>query len=240
MNGSPELMRVHDDDGSVLAKKYGPGVTNYYSGSPLNRLSFLREDYAFLSRAFSSPDAQFIVLNDFAPLVQDPATIRPVRLEDFVSVSGPDPFKLSEKELAEAYDSKATTPLIVFLGIREDEVSEFRIREFRGCPWFAVDLTPKGSYADAAQKVIEQLTSNGSTFLRSVRQSTLSSELGKLLIPAWASFLIPTDQTCHSGDIWPGEGHRGLEQPQPVLRGLWKSYPGRPRRLQAHLPADGP
>ncbi|KAL2111401.1 hypothetical protein VUR80DRAFT_10124 [Thermomyces stellatus] len=176
----PELMRVHDDDGSVLAKKYGPGVTNYYSGSPLNRLSFLREDHAVLSRAFSSPDAQFIALNDFAPLVQDSKTIRPIRLEDFVSVSGPEPFKLSEKELVAAYDSKATTPLIVFLGIREDEVSEFTVREFRGCPWFAVDLTPKGSYADKAQKVIDKLTSNGSFFLKAARQNTLRSELAAI------------------------------------------------------------
>ena len=175
----PELMRAHDDDGSVLAKKYGPGVTNYYSGSPLNRLSFLREDNEFLARAFSSPDAQFVALNDFAPLVHDPATIRPIRLEDFVSVSGPEPFKLSGKELVAAYDSRVTNPLIVFLGIREDEVSEFKVRDFRGCPWFAVDLTPRGSYADAAQKVIEKLTSDGSTFLKSARQNTLSSELGR-------------------------------------------------------------
>lgn len=195
----PELMRVHDDDGSVLAKKYGPGVTNYYSGSPLNRLSFLREDHAVLSRAFSSPDAQFIALNDFAPLVQDSKTIRPIRLEDFVSVSGPEPFKLSEKELVAAYDSKATTPLIVFLGIREDEVSEFTVREFRGCPWFAVDLTPKGSYADKAQKVIDKLTSNGSFFLKAARQNTLRSELGKCHCVSRSP--APSLTRYHSGDI---------------------------------------
>ena len=193
MPDHPELVRTHDDDGSVLAKKYGPGVTNYYSGSPLNRLSFLREDTDFLSRAFSSPDAQFVALDDFAPLVHDPATIRPIRLEDFVSVSGPDPFKLSEKDVIAAYDSKATSPLIIFLGIREDEVSEFHVRDFRGCPWFAVDLTPKGSYADAAQKVIEKLTSTGSTFHRSARQNTLSSELGKLSPFLRQGFVPPAD-----------------------------------------------
>lgn len=201
MPDHPELMRAHDDDGSVLAKKYGPGVTNYYAGSPLNRLSFLREDNEFLSRAFSSPDAQFVALHDFSPLVHDPATIRPIRLEDFVSVSGPEPFKLSEKELVAAYDSKATTPLIVFLGIREDEVSEFKVRNFRGCPWFAVDLTPKGSYADAAQKVIENLTSSGSTFLKSARQNTLSSELGKSSSPLGLSYSStnPSSQRLYTG-----------------------------------------
>lgn len=179
MPGIPDLMRVHDDDGSVLAQKFGPGVTNYYSGSPLNRVSFLRDDNAFLSRAFTSPDAQFVALNEFAPLVTDATTLKPIRLEDFVSVSGPDPFNKSMKDTIAAYDSKATKPLVVFLGIREDEVSEFKIREFQGCPWFGVDLTPRGTYADAAKKVIEKLTSNGAFFLQSARQNTLSSELGK-------------------------------------------------------------
>lgn len=176
---APDLLRLHDDDGSVLAQKFGPGVTNYYSGSPLNRLSFLRDDNAVLSRAFTSPDAQFVALNDFAPLASDTKTLKPIRLEDFVSVSGPDPFNKSVKDTIAAYDSKATKPLVIFLGIREDEVSEFKVREFQGCPWFAVDLTPRGTYADAAKKVIEKLTSNGSFFLQSARQNTLTSELGK-------------------------------------------------------------
>lgn len=233
----PELMRVHDDDGSVLAKKYGPGVTNYYSGAPLNRLSFLREDYAFLSRAFSSPDAQFVALNDFAPLVRDKATIRPIRLEDFVSVSGPDPFKLPEKDLVAAYDSKVTIPLIVFLGIREDEVSEFKIREFRGCPWFAVDLTPKGSYADEARKVNDKLTSSGCTFLKSARQNTLSSEFGKCQHNCSLAFLLTQHRSFY---IRSSQGHNGLEHPQPVLRGLWSPYALCPRWLQESLPPDGP
>ncbi|SPO02780.1 related to NADH pyrophosphatase [Cephalotrichum gorgonifer] len=172
----PELIPVRDD-GSVLSKKFGSGVNNYYSGCPLNRVSFLREDYGFLSSAFTSSEAQFIVLNDFAPLVHDLATIKAVRREDLISVTGPDPFKLSEKELVSAYDSKVASPLVVFLGIWEDEVSQFKIREFRGRPWFSVDLTPRGSYADAAQSVIKKLTSDGSFFMKGARQNTLGSEI---------------------------------------------------------------
>lgn len=206
----PELMHVHDDDGSVLAKKYGPGVTNYYSGAPLNRLSFLRDDYTFLSRAFSSPDAQFVALNDFAPLVRDKTSLKPIRVEDFVSVSGPDPFKLSEKDLVAAYDSKVTTPLIVFLGIREDEVSEFKVRDFQGTPWFAVDLTPKGSYANEAQKVIEKLTGSGFTFHQSTRQNTLSAGYGK----CQHDYSLGHSLTQHhSFYIWTSEGHHRLEHP---------------------------
>lgn len=224
----PELMRVHDDDGSVLAKKYGPGVTNYYSGAPLNRLSFLREDYDFLSRAFSSPDTQFVALNDFAPLVRDKANLRPIRLEDFVSVSGSDPFKRPEKDLVAAYDSKVTTPLIVFLGIREDEVSEFKVREFQGCPWFAVDLTPKGSYADEARKVIEKITSSGCTFLKTARQNTLSSEFGK----CQHNHSLALSLTRHySFYIRTGQGHNRLEHPQPVLRRVRPPHAFCPRRL---------
>ncbi|PKS12667.1 hypothetical protein jhhlp_000875 [Lomentospora prolificans] len=176
----PVLARVHDDDGSVLSKKCGPGLTNYYSGSPLNRVSFLREDHGFLSAAFSSPEAQFIVLHDFAPLIHDPTTLKPVRRDDVTPITGTDPFGSSEKDLVSAFDSTVTKPLIVFLGIWEDPEAEFQHRTFRGRPWFAVDITPRGSFADIAQSLIDTLTKDGSTFLRNTRQNTLTADFAAI------------------------------------------------------------
>lgn len=177
-SGHPVLACVHDDDGSALSKKFGPGLTNYYSGSPLNRVSFLREDHGFISAAFSSPDAQFIVLHDFSPLVQDSATIKAVGREDILSITGENPFGSSEKELMAAFDSTVTKPLIIFLGIWEDPAAGFQHRTFRGKPWFAVDATPRGSFADAATALIDSLAKDGCTFLKSTRQNTLRADFG--------------------------------------------------------------
>lgn len=179
-SGHPVLACVHDDDGSALSKKFGPGLTNYYSGSPLNRVSFLREDHGFISAAFSSPDAQFIVLHDFSPLVQDSATIKPVGREDILSITGENPFGSSEKELMAAFDSTVTKPLIIFLGIWEDPAAGFQHRTFCGKPWFAVDATPRGSFADAATALIDSLAKDGCTFLKSTRQNTLRADFAAM------------------------------------------------------------
>lgn len=44
-------------------------VANYYSGNPLNRLSYLRTSPAFLASALSSPKAKFVLFNKLNPLV---------------------------------------------------------------------------------------------------------------------------------------------------------------------------
>ena len=65
----PELPALADD-GSMLGRKFGREVANYFSGSPLNRVSFLRTDHAFLQTAFSHPAARFLLLHDLNPLVE--------------------------------------------------------------------------------------------------------------------------------------------------------------------------
>ncbi|KAM0756506.1 hypothetical protein T439DRAFT_321210 [Meredithblackwellia eburnea MCA 4105] len=44
-------------------------INNYYSGNPLNRLSYLRTSSAFLASALSSPKAKFVLFNKLNPLV---------------------------------------------------------------------------------------------------------------------------------------------------------------------------
>lgn len=46
---------AHPDVDSMLSRKFGKEVANYFSGSPLNRLAFLRADNVFLSKALKHP-----------------------------------------------------------------------------------------------------------------------------------------------------------------------------------------
>ena len=48
-----------EDPTSPLTLKHGRETANYFSGSPLNRLSFLRASTPFLQSAFSHPRARF-------------------------------------------------------------------------------------------------------------------------------------------------------------------------------------
>ena len=196
----PDLANVYDDDASELSRKFGPGITNYFSGSPLNRLSFLRHDPTFLTAAFSSPQAQFVVLNDFAPLVQDVAQLRCLALGDISPLTGTEPFKLSEEEAGKSYDSTAPAqPVLIFLGLWEEAeangkeengdgyAEQFQYRGFKGRPWFAVDITPRGPYSEAAQSLITRLETKGpddegktgSFFLQGTRQNSLNALHGE-------------------------------------------------------------
>lgn len=175
----PDLPVLPAED-SLLSRKFGRETANYFSGSPLNRLSFLRSEVPFLRAAFSHPRARFLLLRDLAPLVRadDPARLAFARYADVVPLTGPDPFALSEEEMIARYDSSEEQVIIVFLGVDEkkgdvlprseaeppEPGEEFAYKGFNGSPYFAVDVTPRGKKAAAAEEVIKKVTERGFTF----------------------------------------------------------------------------
>jgi NAD+ diphosphatase len=62
--------------------------------------------------------------------------------------------------------------LILFLGVDDQNklasngtgAEPFKYKEYYGSPYFAVDVTPKGTLADAANGIIEKLKEKGLTF----------------------------------------------------------------------------
>jgi NAD+ diphosphatase len=183
MGSIPGLPASKGDD-SILSQKYGPESTNYFSNSPLNRLSFLREDHAFLKGAFSHPETNFLLMNELAPLIEVPTDLQFVKLAEVVSVTGADPFGLPEEDMIKNYDSTDTRPLLIFLGILEDPASAFQYKSFKGQPIFAIDITPKEPYAAAAKALVENQTQSGRKFNQTMRQVTLSAGPGELRSPS--------------------------------------------------------
>lgn len=182
----PDLPTLPSDD-SMLSRRFGREVGNYFSGSPLNRLSFLRTDHAFLSAAFSHPSTAFLLLDSLNPLTSDPATLAYVEKDDVVGLTGESPLLKPEAELIRDFDSRETRPLVVFLGVDEgqrgEEVAGFRYKDYAGRPYFAVDVTPRDSYADAAKAVIESAKSKGLAFHVARMHITLSPGEGPSLPP---------------------------------------------------------
>ncbi|KAK4167597.1 NUDIX hydrolase domain-like protein [Cladorrhinum sp. PSN259] len=151
-------------DSSLLSQKFGRETANYFSGSPLNRLSFLRTNHEFLSAAFSHPSAAFVLLQNLAPLVQgdDSASLAFASGEDVRPLTGDDPFGKSEEDQIAEFDSEEAKPIIVFLGIDdkralagENEGGEvFKYKDFTGRPFFAVDATVRGEKNEQAVKEV--------------------------------------------------------------------------------------
>ncbi|KAK4115135.1 hypothetical protein N656DRAFT_787686 [Canariomyces notabilis] len=182
----PDLPSLPTED-SLLSQKFGREIANYFSGSPLNRVSFLRSDGPFLRAAFAHPRARFLLLRDLAPLVRSPtdtANLAFASRADVLPLTGPEPFARSEEEQIAEYDSEeGPQPIIVFLGIDErgelkglfsgsgsggsegEGGEEFKYRDFEGDPYFALDVTPRDDgLKERAEEVIKAVTARGLVF----------------------------------------------------------------------------
>ena len=146
-------------------------------GSPLNRVSFLRSDNLFLSAALKHPSTSFLLLNNLAPLAQDPTKLTYTTYDEIRSFIGSDdPYAKSEAELIAEYKSTNLTPQLLFLGLDERDVKEeesFRWSVYRGSPFFALDVTPKESIADAAKALIARMEGRGLQFVQGRLHMTL-------------------------------------------------------------------
>jgi NAD+ diphosphatase len=177
----PDLPILAVDD-SMLSRRFGREVANYFAGSPLNRVSFLRTDHAFLNAAFAHPTTSFLLLDNYSPLAKDTANLAYVGREDIAPLTGPDPFKESEDEQVKSFNSAVTQPIILFLGLDEKK-SGFAYREYKGSPHFAIDVTPKGSIEEKAKSVIEAVKAKqGVSFIPGGRLLTLNAPDGKCTV----------------------------------------------------------
>lgn len=154
-----------------------------YLGSPLNRVSFLRGDHGFLSNAYKHPSTSFLLFNDLKPLTKGPSKLVYVSLKDIQDLTGEDPYSKTESDMIKEYNSSISTPQMIFLGIDEQNQSGFGHKEYKGAPYFAVDVSPEGSRAEAANKVISAMKAKGLDFLEGRMILSLPAQEGALLSP---------------------------------------------------------
>lgn len=170
----PTLSYLSQESTSALTRKFGPETANYFSGSPLNRLSWLRSDHLFLRAAFSHASARFLLMNSLGPMVeskQNDARLAFAGPEDVKGLlgSGEEVFR-SEEEVVGGYDSEAAGKgerMVMFLGVdlvdekKQQQPQEgedvFVWKEFRGAPFFAVDVTPREGDGEEGKAKAEEL-----------------------------------------------------------------------------------
>ncbi|KAK7970440.1 NADH pyrophosphatase [Apiospora saccharicola] len=171
---TPDLPNLVADD-SMLSRKFGRETANYFSGSPLNRVSFLRSDHAFLASAFSHPTASFLPMNNLSPAVKDASSLGYVTKAEIEPLTGAEPFKQTEEEWVKSFSSDVISPVILFLGLDEKKTTGFEFKDFKGAPYFAIDVTPKDSLSEKANSVIEAVKAKGLDFSKSARMMSLTA-----------------------------------------------------------------
>jgi NAD+ diphosphatase len=189
----PVIAALQNDD-SMLTRRFGKEVINYYSGSRLNRYSFLRADRAFLRRAAATPATRYIALNNLSGILVDKSTLATFPIEDVKALVGAQPFDHTEEEYVKQFDSTVTRPpLVVFLGMLDapaqgaaDGVTSESVEvettdhgSVTGQPYFAVDVTPRGSYTDAANAFEKLYESKGWSVEKNPRAMALAPDAGK-------------------------------------------------------------
>ncbi|OAL46856.1 NADH pyrophosphatase, partial [Pyrenochaeta sp. DS3sAY3a] len=173
----PELPEpAHPDVDSMLSRKFGKEIANYFSGSPLNRVSFLRPDHAFLSAALNHPSTTFLLFNRLEPLLKSPSELAQKKFDEVKPIIGNDPFERAEADIIAQYNSSLYVPQIVFLGLLEKKEGFVYKEHYKGQPWFALDVTPTESVKDEAEKLIEKLKGEGLEFSKGRMHLSLPAE----------------------------------------------------------------
>ncbi|KAF2827027.1 hypothetical protein CC86DRAFT_370104 [Ophiobolus disseminans] len=257
----PELPEpAHPDVDSMLSRRFGKEVANYFSGSSLNRVSFLRPDHSFLSQALKHPSATFLLFNNLEPLVKAPDQLAYRKFADVQSIIGEDPFHRTEADTIAQYNSSLYQPQIIFLGL-DARHGDFEYKgAYKGQPWFAVDVTPKESVKDAAEKLIEGLKGESLDFSKGrmnlnlpAEQAAIYAEARHLLDwnarnPFCASCGYPTlsinagfKRTCPPKDIAPSVTNAGERPPCATRTGISNlCFPRTdPTVIMAVVSADG-
>lgn len=78
------------------------------------------------------------------------------------------------------YDSRISNATLIFLGLDESQQGGFKWKVYQGTPYFAVDVTPKGSAEQhtAAKDIISAMDARNLSFLQTRVHMTFSADDG--------------------------------------------------------------
>lgn len=120
-----------------------------------------------------------LLFNKSEPLVNSPTSIAISSFADVAPIVGEDPFSKSEDDTIADYNSSVYIPQIVFLGLDERNEGLVYKEHYKGVPWFAVDVTPKGSVTEECEKLIKKVTEDGKEFSKGRMHMSLPAQEGK-------------------------------------------------------------
>ena len=105
-------------------------------------------------------------MNNLAPLAQNPTKLEYATYNDIQPLVGDDPYSKPEDVLISEYNSSITIPQLLFLGLDERHRNGFEWKIYRGSPYFALDITPKGSIEPQAKAIIDKMEAKDLIFVQ--------------------------------------------------------------------------
>lgn len=165
----------------VIDDKYGPAPYTYYAGSQLNRYSFLRDETEFLTKAYTHPAAQFLVLRQLVPPVTPaskpaPDSILPPRpvFHNLKFVNRSEIETILPHQLPTGNDGEGDNhenqknvgdllqPYVLFLGLDEQATgaNSMSYKQAHGQPYFAVEYTTLPSIVAATTTNTKETPTN--------------------------------------------------------------------------------
>jgi NAD+ diphosphatase len=120
-------------------------------------------------------------LNNLAPLTPSPAQLHYAKYEEVRKLVSNDFFDIPEEDLIKNYDSRKTHPTLIFLGLDESlKEGGMAWKIYSGTPYFAVDVTPKGSEEQqtVAKDVISAMEAKGLSFFQARVVMSFSADEG--------------------------------------------------------------
>jgi NAD+ diphosphatase len=123
-----------------------------------------------------------VLFNKLEPLVHSPTSIATTSFADVTSIVGTDPFSKSEEDTISDYNSSVYVPQIVFLGLDERSEGLVYKEHYKGVPWFAVDVTPKGGVMEECEKLIKKVTEDGKEFSKGRMHLSLPAQEGPWIV----------------------------------------------------------
>lgn len=121
-------------------------------------------------------------------MIKEKANLAYVKYADVQPIIGDDPYSTPEDKLVETYNSKKHVPQMIFLGIDERNKEGLshtnKGNVYSGAPFFAVDVTPRGTVSEACDKLISSLESKGLTFAKGRAMDLEASDGTQYVTPA--------------------------------------------------------
>ncbi|OJD28145.1 hypothetical protein ACJ73_00450 [Blastomyces percursus] len=176
---------THAQLDSMLSRKFGKETVNYFSSSLLNRVSFLRTDGAFLSAAIRHPTSRFLLFNELNPLIRSPSELFYASYKDVKTLVPEDIFDKSEADALKDFDPSVTKPILIFLGLDETPTENtLSYKTYKGTPFFALDVTPRGTIEQPAKDITATMEAKGLSFFRGRTVTTLPADIASIYAQA--------------------------------------------------------
>jgi NAD+ diphosphatase len=161
-----------------ISRRFGPEPLNYFSVTPLNRVSFLRQDNEWLTKAFAHPDARYVLFQDLGVLTSSSTELHTVKWEEIASIFPGTPSatataehifsKPAEEARTASFQLETLPPLVMFLGLDpiESSTQPPAHPKYPGRPLFALDITARAPFKDAAIALKEKFTAEKLSFIK--------------------------------------------------------------------------